>query len=142
LALGGDAGVEQAAGLFDGQAGARILDAQADPFFAFLPGGEPDPAWLVGAGDDRIEGVVDQAAQHHFHLQAVDVQLGVGHRGHPQAHAGLLGAGQAGNDDGFDEIVEEHRFELRLAGAEIVLETPQHVVGPAGFTLYAAQRGL
>ena len=31
---------------------------------------------------------------------------------------------------------------LRRAGAEIVLETPQHVVGPAGFTLYAAQRGL
>ena len=69
-------------------------------------------------------------------------QIRRGWWGHPQAHAGLFGAGQAGNDDGFDEIVEEHRFELRLAGAEIVLETPQHVVGPAGFTLYAAQRGL
>ena len=126
--------------LIGGQAGAGILDAQAHPVVAILPGRQPDPPRLTWAVGDGVEGEAQQAAQHHLDLQAVHPQQELGHRRDAQADAAALGAQAVGRGGTLHQLLEGDALELGRAAAEEILQAMHHLAGARRFAQHAADR--
>ena len=119
------------------EAGARILDAQADPVVAVLPGRHPDPPRLARAVGDGVEGEAEQAAQHLTSTWAVDPQRQVGHGGDAQADAAALRPQPVGGRGAVDQLAQAHALELRRTAAEEALQAMHHL---AGAPIHTTQR--